>query len=89
MYIDGDVLEIDIDMDLEEVKSLKDFVKDRLEYIEEITFINIEQNTPQSSSLLQLLYVIKKEKPSIKIELLDNPFFNLSDYGKMYWITHE
>jgi hypothetical protein len=89
MYIDGDVLEIDIDMDLEEVKSLKDFVKDRLEYIEEITFINIEQNTPQSSSLLQLLYVIKKEKPSIKIELLDNPFFDLSDYGKMYWITHE
>jgi hypothetical protein len=89
MYIDGDVLELDIDMDLEEVKSLKDFVKDRLEYIEEITFVNVMQSTPKSSSLLQLLYVIKKEKPSIKIELLDNPFFDLSDYGKMYWIEHE
>jgi hypothetical protein len=89
MYIDGDVLELDIDMDLEEVKSLKDFVKDRLEYIEEITFVNVMQSTPKSSSLLQLLYVIKKEKPSIKIELLDNPFFDLFDYGKMYWIEHE
>jgi len=30
MYIDGDVLELDIEMDLEEVKTLQLFIKDRL-----------------------------------------------------------
>lgn len=89
MYIDGDVLELDIDMDLEDVKALKDFVKDRLEYIEEITFVNVQESTPKCSSLFQLLYVIKQAKPSIKIEFLDNAFYELSGYGKMYWIAHE
>lgn len=33
MYIDGDVLELDIEMDLEEVKTLQLFIQDRLNYI--------------------------------------------------------
>ncbi len=89
MYIDGDVLELDINMDLEEVKALREFVKDRLEYIEEIKFVNQEEEAPISSSLFQLLYSIKKTKSSIKIDFLDSPYFELKNYGKMYWIDHE
>lgn len=89
MYIDGDVLELDIDMDLDEVKALKDFVKDRLSYIEEITFINSKEASPKSSSLFQLLYSIKKTKPQIKINIFDSSGYALKEYGTMYWIENE
>lgn len=89
MYIDGDVLELDINMDLEEVKSLKEFVQDRLEYIEEIKFVNASEESPISSSLFQLLYCIKQSKSSIKMDFLDVQPYELKNYGKMYWINYE
>ncbi|DAB32558.1 MAG TPA: hypothetical protein CFH79_03235 [Sulfurospirillum sp. UBA11407] len=89
MYIDGDILELDIDMDLEEVKALRDFVKDRLEYIEEIKFVNEKEASPLSSALFQLLYCVKLSKPAIKMDFFDKPPYELKNYGTMYWIFHE
>lgn len=41
MTIDGDTLEVDLDMDIKDVIELKNFVQDRLEYIEEVAITAI------------------------------------------------
>ena len=51
MTIDGDTLEIELDMDIKDVLELKNFVADRLEYIESVEVIG-EKNTFASASLL-------------------------------------
>jgi hypothetical protein len=84
MTIDGDVLEIDLDIDIDEVKELKEFVSTRLEYIEEIQVGNAT-NPFLTSSLLQLLFSMKKTKPSLKIPILDAPL-TLDTYGKLHWV---
>jgi len=84
MTIDGDVLEIELDMDIGDVCELKNFIADRLEYIEAINIVG-EMKSFSSSSLLQLLYSIKKSKPSLHINVIDEGF-KLTDYGVIHWI---
>ena len=85
MTIDGDILEIDIDMELDDVVALKEFVKDRLKYIEEIS-VQGEGDNFKTSALFQLLFSIKKVNPSIKIPLIDAPELTMNAFGKHYWI---
>jgi hypothetical protein len=85
MTIDGDVLEIDFDIDIDEVKELKEFVSTRLEYIEEIKVENAT-NPFLTSSILQLLFSMKKTKPSLNIEILSEPLI-LDTYGKLHWVN--
>lgn len=87
MTIDGDILEIELDMDIKDVLELKNFVADRLEYIEEIKVIG-EMNSFNSSSLLQLLHSIKKSKPSLSIRAIDEDL-SLGNYGIIHWIQHD
>lgn len=87
MTIDGDSLEIELDMDIKDVIELKNFIQDRLEYIEEITVAG-EMREFGSSSLLQLLHSIKKTKPSIKIKTIDEDL-KLEKYGVLHWIRHD
>ena len=89
MYIDGDVLELDIEMDLEEVKSLQTFVQDRLDYIEEIVLLRGKDGVPTTSALFTLLFWVKRQKPSIKIDFFETMNLELEGYGKMYWIAQE
>jgi len=89
MCIDGDVLELDIEMDLEEVKALKEFVKDRLDYIEEISVLRSKEGVPLTSSLFSLLFCMKKAKPSLKIPCIDAMSYDLESFGLVHWRTHE
>ncbi|WP_333805540.1 hypothetical protein [Sulfurospirillum sp.] len=89
MYIDGDVLELDIEMDLEEVKTLQEFIKDRLDYIEEIVLLRSKDGTPSTSALFSLLFWVKRKKPAIKIDFIESMELNLESYGMMNWIAHE
>lgn len=89
MCIDGDVLELDIEMDLEEVKALRDFVKDRMDYIEEISLLCSRDGLPVTSSLFTLLFAMKKVKPSLKIAFMETMNFDLEKYGIMHWVNHE
>lgn len=89
MCIDGDVLELDIEMDLEEVKTLKDFVKDRLNYIEEISLLRTKDGVPATSALFSLLFCMKRVKPSLKITFIDEAQLDLETFGMMYWRVHE
>ncbi|NCB54005.1 MAG: hypothetical protein EOM49_03545 [Epsilonproteobacteria bacterium] len=89
MCIDGDVLELDFDMDLEEIKALTLFVKDRLAYIEEIVIFPSKEGLPTSSSLWALLWCLKQEKPSLKIDAIDKIPLDLGVFGTLYWISHE
>ena len=89
MYIDGDVLELDIEMDLEEVKTLQEFIKDRLDYIEEIVLQRSKDGTPSTSALFSLLFWVKRKKPAIKIDFIESMELNLESYGMMNWIAHE
>ena len=88
MTIDGDVLEIELDMDLKEVVELKAFVEPRLEYIESIEVIG-DKDRFESSSLIALLFSIKKSKPELKIPFIDEGKFELADYGVMHWMNHD
>ena len=85
MTIDGDVLEIELDMELSEVVELKAFVEPRLEYIESIEVIG-EREYFASSSLFALLFCIKQSKPQIKIPVIDEGMLNLKTYGTIHWI---
>ena len=87
MTIDGDTLEIELDMDIKDVHELKNFVADRLEYIEAVS-ITGEMNEFSSSSLLQILHSMKKSKPSIKIDAIDKGL-TLENYGVIHWIKHD
>lgn len=87
MTIDGDILEIELDMDINEVLELKNFVKDRLEYIEAVKIVG-DMDDFASSSLLQLLHSIKKSKPSIVIDGFDDGL-KLQRYGTIHWIRHD
>lgn len=89
MCIDGDVLELDIEMDLEEVKTLKEFVKDRLGYIEEISLLRTKDGVPATSALFSLLFCMKRVKPSLKITFIDEGSLDLDTFGMMYWRAHE
>lgn len=88
MTIDGDVLEIELDMELDDVLELKAFVTPRLEYIESIEVIGARDRFA-SSSLFALLYSIKQSKPGMKIPILDGGKLELSDYGTLHWIRHD
>lgn len=83
MTIDGNVLEIDLDMSLEDVIALYDFIKNRLNYIESIE-ITGSHDQFVSSSLFALLFSIKKSKPTLNIPLIDAPA-EISEYGMLYW----
>ena len=89
MCIDGDVLELDIEMDLEEVKTLKEFVKDRLGYIEEISLLRTKDGVPATSALFSLLFCMKRVKPSLKITFIDEAQLDLERFGMMYWRAYE
>ena len=89
MCIDGDVLELDFDMDLEEIKALTLFVKDRLAYIEEIVIFPSKEGLPTSSSLWALLWCMKQTKPSLKIDAIDKIPLDLGVFGTLYWNSHE
>jgi type IV secretory pathway ATPase VirB11/archaellum biosynthesis ATPase len=84
LTIDGDVLEIDSDMSITDVKELYLFVKDRLEYIEEIVILG-QMEDWKTSSLFSLLVAIKKKKPSLKIPAVDEKFLDMGSFGKFYW----
>lgn len=85
MTIDGDVLEIELDMELDDVCELKEFISTRLKYIEEISFTGgVEEFS--TSALFSLLFAIKKTKPSIKIPLIDEGITVFKNYGKVKWI---
>ena len=87
MTIDGDTLEIDLDMDIKEVLELKNFVEQRLEYIEAVV-ITGELDAFVSSSLLQLLHSIKLSKPSIQIDAIEADL-KLEEYGTLHWIKND
>ena len=83
MTIDGDVLEIELDMELQDVEELKEFVKTRLEYIEEVKVVG-EFDAFSTASLLQLLYSMKLSKPSLSIKVIDEGL-NLKQFGVVEW----
>lgn len=85
MTIDGDVLEIELDMELDDVCELKEFISTRLKYIEEISFIGGDEEF-STSALFSLLFAIKKTKPDIKIPLIDGDETVFKNFGKAKWI---
>ena len=85
MTIDGDILEIDTDVALDDVGELHRFVKDRLDYIEEIALLG-EWDEWRTSALFVLLVSIKRQKPSIRIPLLDEGRLDMGAYGTFNWI---
>ncbi|WP_373000303.1 hypothetical protein [Sulfurimonas sp.] len=87
MTIDGDVLEIELSIDIKDVIELKNFILPRLEYIEEIK-VNNDTGVFTSSSLFGLLHSVKKTKPGIVIDVIDNDL-NIDHYGLIHWVKHE
>lgn len=89
MLFDGERLDIAYDLKFQELAELKEFIISRLDYIEAIGCEDEATTLPTSSALIAFLISIKKTKPSIKIDLLENSSFNMGQLGKAYWICHE
>lgn len=89
MLFDGERLDIAYDLKFEELIELKEFIISRLDYIEAIGCEDGETAIPTNSALMAFLISVKKTKPSIKIDLLENASFNMGQLGKAYWICHE
>lgn len=83
MTIDGNVLEIELDMSLDDVVALHEFIKNRLQYIESIEIVGANDQFV-SSSLFSLLFSIKKSKPSLMIPLIDAPA-EITEFGTVHW----
>lgn len=84
--IDGDVLNLDIMMELDDVTNLQEFILSRLDYIEEIGFSE-RSSEFATSALFQLLFALKKTKPSVKIPLIDNGASEFENFGKIVWVN--
>ena len=84
--VDGDQLNISLDMQLDDVIHFYEFIKDKLEYIEAINIEEGELKTFETSALFQLLVSIKKTKPSLSIPIIDNKEVTFSEYGTIKWV---
>ncbi len=89
MQFDGDRLNISLDLKHDEVNEIKEFIVQRLDYIEELGFEDGGSGMPHSSALLAFLISLKKTKPSLKIDMFANKSFDFGKYGKANWICHE
>jgi hypothetical protein len=89
MQIDGDRLNISLDLKYDEIDELRKFVLPRLEYIEEVGFESADDDFPTSSAIIAFLISLKKSKPSLKIDMLDNQEHTFKKYGTAHWICHE
>lgn len=65
MFINGDILELDIEIDYDEVKALHACIKDKLSYIKEIILLKTSNGMPSSSAIFTLLSSVKHSKPTI------------------------
>lgn len=83
--VEGETLYLSLDMDLDDVKAFKEFCETRLQYIEEIG-VTGDMDAFHSSTLLQILFSIKKSHPSIKIPLIDSGSHIFGPYGPCHWI---
>ncbi|MFK5893027.1 MAG: Hpt domain-containing protein [Pseudomonadota bacterium] len=78
------VLEVNLDINIDDISKLKSDIIDRLDSLEKIVTVG-GVNDLSSSCLLQLLFSIKKTKPSLHIPLIDEPSFLHINYGKIVW----
>ena len=84
--IDGDELNISLNMQLDDVIHFYDFIKDKLDYIEAINIEKGEFKIFETSALFQLLVSIKKTKPSMSIPLIDDKEVKFTEYGTIKWV---
>ena len=84
--IDGDELNLSLNMQLDDVIHFYDFIKDKLDYIEAINIEKGEFKVFETSALFQLLVSIKKTKPSMSIPLIDNKEVKFTEYGTIKWV---
>lgn len=83
--VDGETLNVEIDMSLEEVLELREFLLPRLEYIEAVGVRGVDQAQLATSALLQLLVSLKRSNPDLDITLLEGDSTQLGDLGILYW----
>lgn len=87
MLFDGDVLTIEPEMSLDEIREFEQFVRTRLDYIETII---LEEGKPlQSSALISILVSLKRTRPDLKIPFIDNGKTISDAYGTLHWMGHD
>ena len=87
MQFDGDVLTIEPELTMEEIREFEHFVRPRLEYIETI---NVEEGGLLSSSaFLALLVSLKRTRPELNIPFLAQGSTTSSVYGTVHWMGHD
>lgn len=82
--IEGTGVNVSLDMELDEVVELRDFLVQHLDYIEEIGVDENDEGTITSSSLIQLLASAKRTKPDITIPFIEKSQ-ELRQFGAMKW----
>jgi hypothetical protein len=85
MEFNGDILTVDMDMSMEEIKEFEEFIRSRIDYIE---VIEVEATGAlKSSALLAILSSLKKTRPELQIPFLEARMTTSEVYGKIHWIV--
>lgn len=87
MEFNGDVLTIDSNMSMDEIKEFEAFIRPRIEYIETIEVIEVKGL--KSSALLSILSSLKKTHPELSIPFLNKGSVSSSGHGTIHWICHD
>ncbi len=87
MEFNGDVLTVDMNMSMEEIKEFEEFIRPRIDYIETVEVE--EEGVLKSSAFLAILVSLKRTKPELQIPFLDKKMLNSQVHGKIHWICHD
>ncbi len=87
MQFDGDVLTIEPELTMEEIREFEQFIRPRLDYIEVIDIQ--EGGVLHSSALLALLVSLKRTRPELSIPFLEQGKTTSNVYGTLNWICHD
>ena len=87
MEFNGDILTVDSNMSMEEIKEFEEFIRSRVDYIE---VIEVEDaGAMQSSAFLSILSSLKKTRPELQIPFLEKGVSSSAVYGKIHWTCHD
>ncbi|MCX6051476.1 MAG: hypothetical protein NTZ60_03090 [Campylobacterales bacterium] len=87
MEFNGDVLTLDTDMSMDEIREFEEFIRPRMDYIE---VIEVEETSSlKCSAFISILASLKRTKPELQIHFLEKGMTISPVYGKIHWICHD
>jgi hypothetical protein len=87
MQLSGGILTIGLELTIEEIRELEQFLR---AHLEEIKKIEVEEGGAlHSSALIALLVSLKHTRPEVEIPFLEQRGAISPLYGTLHWVCHD